>query len=223
MLAPLDFAFANPRGFFVIDGVNGAGKSTVVKLLQQRIAERGITTHFTREPGGTSLGAELRKLLLTSQEPLPPMAELFLFAADRATHVATKITPALARGEFVISDRYHYSTTAFQGYGRGLDLATIESVNEIACQGLTPDGVLLLDLPPEIGLRRTARRESEQDNFESEELAFHERIRSGFLALARERKEPFFVIDADASPQDVGNRCWSVIERWMNSLLLGKK
>lgn len=215
MLADSDFNFKSPKGFFVVDGVNGAGKSTVLRRLEELLRKRGTAFLLTREPGGTSLGTSLRTILLSSTEPLTPLAELFLFSADRTTHVHSKILPALRSGTAVLSDRYHYSTTAFQGYGRGLDLETIHTINEAACGGLAPDGVLLLDLPVEEGLRRAAARRDGQDNFESEDIAFHERIRQGFLTIAAQRSEPFFVVDARAPVEAVCAQCAAIVERWI--------
>ena len=197
----------NARGFIVIEGVNGAGKSTVINAVSKALTDQNLAYFKTFEPGDTPLGKELRKLLLNSpQIPRTAHSEVFLFAADRNEHVRAAILPALSRGEVVISDRYLYSTIAFQGYGRELDLNLIEQVNELAVSGNYPDLVILLDLDPEEGLRRTqVRNESsgESDSFELEHLEFHRRIRNGFLSLAKSRPEPFLVIDASDSPSSV--------------------
>lgn len=201
MIVTLDsFRCHSPQGFVVIEGVNGAGKSTVIAAVEKHLQEVNRTTIRTWEPGDTPLGKELRRLLLNSpQLPRHSTAELLLFGADRSEHVDAVIKPALGRGDFVLCDRYLYSTIAFQGYGRQLDMALISQVNEIAIKGTLPDLVILLDLDAHEGLRRTRSRQNsaaEGDSFELETIEFHNRIREGFLTLARERPEPFLVIDA---------------------------
>lgn len=210
------YKFPHGAGFLVVDGVNGAGKSTFIRRLVQHLEERGVTPTVTREPGGTPLGSVLRPLLLESRG-VAPLAELFMFAADRAQHVATLIRPALAAGRAVISDRYYYSTTAFQGYGRGLPLERVEAINALAIDGCLPDLLLLLDLDPAEGLRRTRSRQSngEEDRIEHEELAFHHRLRDGFLDLARRCREPCLVIDAAVSQELMWRQAEAVVENWL--------
>lgn len=190
----------NGAPFIVIEGINGGGKSTLITKLVEWLAAREVPHRRSREPGGTPLGVTLRSLLLSSPEPIVPLSELFLFLADRAHHVATVIEPSLRDGVTVLCDRFFYSTIAFQGYGRGLDCQRLLELNRLATNDLRPDLVILLDLPVEDALRRAQHRNSvdgaERDSFEAEELAFHERVRGGFLALAEELPEPFLVLDA---------------------------
>ena len=157
----------------------------------------------TREPGAGSFGTAVRSLVLDpEQRPQSELAELFLFAADRAEHVHSLIQPALKRHQVVLCDRYCYSTEAFQGYGRGIDLTQLRTINSLAVQGTLPDVVILLDLPPEEGLRRNAREKGrETDSFEREHIEFHHALRDGFLTLAEERAEPFLVLDATKPPE----------------------
>jgi len=194
--------------FIVVDGVNGAGKSTFIKNIQAFLAQHNVTALFTREPGGTALGLELRRLLLeNSGDSRDPLTEAFLFAGDRCEHVSSLVRPNLTKGISVISDRYYYSSVAFQGAGRQLGTDLILSINKIAIQDILPDLVFLLDLPVEIGLERTRSRnlanDSDKDSFEYEELAFHQRLRDGFLELSARLPEPFVIVDAKVSPEEI--------------------
>lgn len=203
---------SSKANFIVLEGVNGAGKSTLQRRLAESLRAAGKEVVSTFEPGDTPLGKTLRTLLLTPEaEKKSHLAELFLFAADRAEHVAKVINPSLEKGIWVISDRYTYSLAAFQGYGRGLDLNIIHKVNEIATAGRVPDLVILLDLPVEEGLRRTKGRGGE-DAFEDELVQFHERIRSGFLEMARTAPEPFLLVDATKSADEVFNAVMQTLE-----------
>ncbi len=195
--------------FLTVEGVEGAGKSTFIGLLEAELAKRGIPFLRTREPGGCALGRQIRPLLLDAAQKVDARAELFLFLADRAQHVADTIRPALARGEWVICDRYADSTIAYQGYGRGMDVELLQSLNDCATGGLWPDITFLLDLPAEMGLSRALARNGREGltqsegRFEAEALAFHQRIREGFLARAARWPERFRVLDASQSPEDV--------------------
>ena len=195
--------------FLTVEGVEGAGKSTFIGLLEAELAKRGIPFLRTREPGGCALGRQIRPLLLDAAQKVDARAELFLFLADRAQHVADTIRPALARGEWVICDRYADSTIAYQGYGRGMDVELLQSLNDCATGGLWPDITFLLDLPAEVGLSRARARNGREGltqsegRFEAEALAFHQRIREGFLARATRWPERFRVLDASQSPEDV--------------------
>ena len=216
MIVQIDsFEPKKPRGFIVIEGVNGAGKSTVMSAVSKALADRNLAYLKTFEPGDTPLGKELRRLLLNSpQIPRTAHSEVFLFAADRNEHVRAAIVPALTRGEIVLSDRYLYSTIAFQGYGRELDLGLIEQINELAVSGNYPDLVILLDLDAEEGLRRTHSRNvssGDTDSFELEHLEFHRRIRNGFLTLAKSRPEPFLVIDASDTQSVVAEKAIAAV------------
>ena len=195
--------------FLTVEGVEGAGKSTFIGLLETELVKLGIPFLRTREPGGCALGRQIRPLLLDAAQKVDARAELFLFLADRAQHVADTIRPALARGEWVICDRYADSTIAYQGYGRGMDVELLQSLNDCATGGLWPDITFLLDLPAEVGLSRALARNGREGltqsegRFEAEALAFHQRIREGFLARAARWPERFRVLDASQSPEDV--------------------
>lgn len=196
--------------FLVVDGVNGAGKSTLLAHLRSFCEKQYPGKVFqTAEPGSqSSLGKDLRRLILSPEKKCPARSELFLFLADRAAHVDEIILPRLQAGECVLSDRYYYSTMAFQGYGREFDTSFLLSLNEFAIAGCRPDLVFLLDLPPELGLQRAALRgashqEAEDDRLEGESLAFHKRVRQGFLDMATSLPEPFVILDATQSPEAV--------------------
>ena len=209
IIKPTDLRALDPKNrFLVLDGVNGAGKTTVLRHLVERLGARGEKTTATFEPGDTELGRALRPLVLDpSREKPAPMSELMIFAADRAEHVTKLLRPALSRGEFVVSDRYYYSSEAFQGYGRGLALETVRELNTLAIDGLLPGLLLLLDLDPREGLRRTRLRRGadapEDDALELETIAFHERIRQGFLDIAARVSEPVLIVDAGKPQADV--------------------
>lgn len=185
--------------FITLEGGEGAGKSVQLEALAAGLSGQGHPVVTTREPGGTPLGERLREILLGLDSDLDPLAEAMLFAAARAELVTTVIKPALDRGDFVICDRYSDSTVAYQGYASGVDLMSIGQLNQIATGGLIADLTILLDLPAEEGLQRSGRA----DRFESEDAAFHERVRAGYLALAEYDTDRWLVIDATQSPEQV--------------------
>ena len=195
--------------FVTVEGVEGAGKSTLLGLLAGEFERRALPFVRTREPGGCALGARIRPLLLDVSSRVDERAELFLFLADRAQHVAETIRPALQRGAWVLCDRYADSTITYQGYGRGMDVETLQRLNDYATGGLWPDKTLLLDLPVETGLSRALARNGREGltesegRFEAEEQAFHQRIREGFLARAERWPERFCVLDARLSPEEL--------------------
>ena len=195
--------------FVTLEGVEGAGKSTLMSLLAAQLEALSLPFIRTREPGGCSLGASIRPLLLNVSSHVDDRAELFLFLADRAQHVAETIRPALERGEWVLCDRYADSTIAYQGYGRGMNVDRLQELNEYATHGLWPDKTILLDLPVETGLARALARNGREGlslsegRFESEELAFHQRIREGFLLRAKRWPERFCVLDARLAPEEL--------------------
>jgi dTMP kinase len=192
--------------FVTFEGIEGSGKSTHVRLLARALRDAGREVVETREPGGTALGQALRNLLLApSRTPLEPMAELLLYCADRTQHVAEVIRPALAAGRIVLCDRFSDSTIAYQGYGRGLDLAAVRAFDARARGGLEPDLTFLLDCPPDVGLARVHKR-STADRFEQEALAFHEAVRGGFHALAAAAPVRYRVIDSTPPAAEVGER-----------------
>ncbi len=185
--------------FITLEGGEGAGKSVQLGALATALSGQSHQVVTTREPGGTPLGERLREVLLGLDSDLDPLAEAMLFAAARAELVTTVIKPALDRGDFVICDRYSDSTVAYQGYASGVDLMSIGQLNQIATGGLIADLTVLLDLPAEEGLRRSGGA----DRFESEDAAFHERVRAGYLARAEYDTDRWLVVDATQSPEQV--------------------
>ena len=230
VIEPDRHTFGATSGFIVLEGVNGAGKTTLQRRIVEYIRTKGRGAVATREPGATPVGEAIRNLVLSPRpDKITPTAELLLFAADRAEHVAKFIRPTLARGVSVVSDRFFYSTTAFQGFGRGLDRATIDRLNTIAVGETVPDFVILLDLDAATGLARTAGRalagktsaESaamESDAMESEAIDFHDRIRNGFLSLAASQPEPFVVLDARRTPDELFIAPTPILDRWLAAL-----
>lgn len=205
--------------FITFEGIEGTGKSTQIALLDALLRSRGVSTLLTREPGGSSLGRELRRLLLhLDNQDMAPSAELFLYLADRAQHVAQVIRPALAAGKWVLSDRFADSTVVYQGYGRGLDPRTLHGLNEVAVDGLWPDLTLLLDLPAETGLDRALARNlrdgksREEGRFEAEALDFHRRVREGYLAWAALHPGRIRIVPAQDSPEAVFERVKALVE-----------
>ena len=184
----------DPGLFIALEGGEGAGKTTQARMLSIWLREQGFDVVTTREPGATKVGMRLRALLLdTAHAGMSPRAEALMYAADRAEHVAAEISPALERGAVVITDRYTDSSLAYQGAGRGLHSEEIAWLSHWATDGLTPDLTILLDLPPQAGL---GRRASSADRLEAEPSEFHERVRAGFLALARNDPGRYLVLDA---------------------------
>ncbi len=186
--------------FLVFEGIEGSGKTLQLDFLARHLRGRGVDLLVTREPGGTSLGRGIRRLLLEDGDPCS-MAELFLYLADRAQHVTQVVRPALEAGKTVLSDRYYPSTLAYQGYGRGLDVHFVREASFQATGGLRPHLVVLLDLPVEEAMTRIRGRNL--DRMERETLEFHARVREGFLAQAREEPELFLVIDGARRPEEV--------------------
>lgn len=183
--------------FITFEGVEGCGKSTQLTLLDERLRSAGRDVRATREPGGTPLGERLRALLLDgARAPLDPIAEWLLFEADRRQHIAEVIRPALEAGAWLLCDRFSDSTEAYQSAGRGVDAEFIDAVDARVRDGLRPDLTLLYDLDAAEGLARTRRRDARTDRFESEELAFHERVRSRFLEIARREPRRVVIVPA---------------------------
>lgn len=192
--------------FIVFEGIDGSGKTTQMELLARVLEARSMPVLRTREPGGTRVGDRLRGLLLDPDyRDLTPRTEAFLYAADRAQHVTEKILPALHRGETVLCDRFLYSTLAYQGWGRGVDIVFLTRLNQLATGGLAPDRVILLDLEVEDGLRR-ALKNRPPDRLEGEKAAFFRRVRQGYLEQASRWPEIFRVVRADAPEQEVHRR-----------------
>nr|WP_028320421.1 dTMP kinase [Desulfatiglans anilini] len=208
--------------FITFEGIEGCGKSTQARRLARRLEERGVPTLFTIEPGGTRIGGDIRRILLDARNwDLSPLAELFLYEADRAQHIFEVIDPAREAGQWIVCDRFYDATTVYQGYARGQDPLFVASLNRTATRGLTPDITFLLDCPVGAALARARQREAEvnpagpsgQDRFEKESEAFHQSVREGYLALARSEGlgGRFRVLDGMFSIERLENEIWSVI------------
>ena len=195
--------------FIVFEGGDGSGKSTQARNLSQRLRRRSIPVLLTREPGGTPSGESIRRLL-KGQRNFRPMSELLLFEAARAQLVESVIRPGLDGGTAVICDRYTASTVAYQGHGRGLDLALIQQLNEIATGGLVPDLTVLLDLSPLVGLSR--RGTAGSDPFESAPQEFQSKVREGYLAQAAEAPERWLVLDGSRPQSELSREIWTKVQ-----------
>lgn len=201
--------------FITIEGGEGAGKSTAQQFLASKLISMGLSVTLTREPGGTPLAEELRQTLLNPHGEVPvEMAELLLLFAARAQHIANVIKPALDRGEWVLCDRFTDATYAYQGGARGMSLEVITQLEEMVQGALQPHQVILLDLPPEVGLER-ARARGELDRFEREPMAFYERVRSGYLERVRAMPGRYTVIDASQDLQGVEDQLECVAQGWL--------
>jgi len=195
--------------FIVFEGGDGSGKSTQARSLSQRLVRRGIPVLLTREPGGTPAGESIRRWL-KGQRNFQPMSELLLFEAARAQLVGSVIRPGLDGGTTVICDRYTASTVAYQGYGRGLDLSRILQLNEMATGGLVPDLIVLLDLPPQVGLSR--RGAAGTDPFESAPEEFQQKVRKGYLSQAAQDPERWLVLDGIRPQRELSREIWAKIQ-----------
>jgi dTMP kinase len=183
--------------FITFEGPDGSGKSTQIKLLAEHLTGLGHTILLTREPGGTEIGEQIRSVLHDLRnKAMQARAEILLYSAARAQLVGERIKPHLAAGGIVLSDRYADSTMAYQGYGRGLDLETLRLITAFATDNLKPDLTLLFDMDPELGLRRRQKGGAEWNRMDDLTLAFHRRVRQGYLELARAEPERWVVLDA---------------------------
>jgi len=202
--------------FITFEGGEGCGKSVQAKELYRRLSQLAIPVLLTHEPGGTPFGKKLGRWLKWAQGTgISPFVELMLFNASRSQLVTEVIKPSLEGGKVVISDRYADSTTAYQGYGRGLDLEMVKATNNAATQGVKPDLTILLDISPEKGLaRKRARR---QDRFEQEEIAFHQRVWKGYLKMAADEPERWLVVDASQSKEKIAQIIWQRVSQLLSS------
>jgi len=199
-------------GFFItFEGGEGCGKSSQSKLLNSRLKKLAIPALLTYEPGGTDLGKSIKRLVKFSRISISPLSELLLFNASRAQLVKDVIKPALGKGTIVICDRFADSTTAYQGYGRGLDMAIVTATNRTGTQGLTPDLTILLDLPVEVGLARKTKEKP--DRFQTQNLDFHRRVREGFLKLAKAEPQRWLVIDGTQSKEVIARIIWQKVSK----------
>lgn len=206
--------------FITLEGVEGSGKSTQLRVLAAHLQARGQRVFTTREPGGCPIADAIRAILLDpGNRQLVPRAELLLYAAARAQHIEEVIRPALQAGMTVLCDRFADATTAYQGGGRNLDANLVTQLNAVATAGLRPDLTLLLDFPADLGLARARHRNAcaaqlHEGRFELEELAFHQRVRAAYLALAA-AEERFRVIDASGGPEQVSSRLLTAIDAFL--------
>ena len=202
--------------FITFEGGEGSGKSVQSRALYRRLSRSAVPVLLTHEPGGTSLGRKVARWLKWEQGiNISPMAELLLFNASRAQLVTEVIQPNLESGKVVICDRYADSTTAYQSYGRGLDSAMVNAVNNAAIQGLIPGLTILLDMSAEAGLAR--KRDEKQDRFEQEDIAFHRRVREGYLKLAASEPQRWLVVDATQSKEKIAEIIWQKVSQLLSS------
>jgi dTMP kinase len=197
--------------FITLEGSEGCGKSTQARALWQRLVRRGIPALLTHEPGSTTLGNRLRYVLKRRlHDKISSLSELFLFAACRAQIVDEVIRPGLEQGKVVICDRFSDSTMAYQGYGRGLNLETIEEINDLATGDVKPHLTILLDIPADTGLSR--KTSPLQDRFEAEEIAFHRRVRDGYLEMAAAEPERWLIVDGNLPRSEIGKIIWNNVK-----------
>lgn len=196
--------------FITLEGIEGSGKTTQIDRLAEFLEANGMKCVTTRQPGGTLIGENIRSILLNpANHTLQPMTELLLYLADRAQHIDEIIRPALAAGKTVICDRYFDATLVYQGYARGLSVQLLLELHQILFDNLKPDVTLLLDLSPRQGLERawqqlnSGQRVGHESRFENEAVAFHKKVRTGYLELARLEPQRFRIIDAAQSPDQV--------------------
>ncbi len=208
-------AHKSPRPFISRAGPAGAGKTTQVRLLSAKLDTAGVPYVLTRDPGGTVLGKQIRHILLKPGNPVAPMTELLLYQADRAQNVAEVILPGLKAGKLVICDRYIDSSIAYQGYGRDLDLALIERLNNMSTQELKPELTLLFDIESEKGLGRL--HPGGHDRMEKEAIEFHHKVRQGYLTLAKQEPKRWRIIDATKALHVVQEEMVSLIGEHMAS------
>ena len=198
--------------FVTFEGGEGSGKTTQAKVLYRRLTRLAVPALLIHEPGGTSLGKRLRYLLKRVQgSDISPLSELLLFNASRSQLIDDVIQPDLSEGKIVICDRYTDSTTAYQGYGRGLDIETVKNINNTATRGLIPALTVLLDMPVEAGLTR--KGSGEYDRFEQEDITFHRRVREGYLKLAADEPERWLVVDASQSKEEIAEIIWQKVRQ----------
>lgn len=199
--------------FISIEGIEGTGKSTQAKMLAKYFSARGYKTVLTEEPGGTIISRHIRKLLLsTRNKKMDYLTELFLYNAARIQHIREKIIPAIEKGKIVITDRFSDSTVAYQGFGRGIDLKLIDSIDKIATNRLRPDITILLDINVKTGLKRN-RRINKTDRLELEDIRFHERVRKGFLKLAAKEPKRIKLVKASKGIEEIHREILRIVNK----------
>ncbi len=200
--------------FITLEGSEGSGKSTQFAMLATYLLKKGYPIITTREPGGTNIGEQVRECLHdVANKEMTPAAEVLLYSASRSQLVEEVISPALRRGQIVLSDRYSDSTIAYQGYGRQLDMEAIVNITQFATGGLKPDLTILLDIDVEAGLERRKRGGDEMNRMDLQEVAFYERVRQGYLTLAKQDPKRWVVVDASRSPDQVQVDIRRIVEK----------
>jgi dTMP kinase len=202
--------------FITFEGGEGCGKTTHSKKIKKYLESKGHKVVLTHEPGGTALGRKIRGILLFRGSRLSPLSELMLFCADRAEHVNKVILPSLAQGKVVICDRFIDSTVAYQIYGRGLPEDLVRYLNAVSSYGLIPDITFLLDVAPEVGVKRAAKEKGGRDRFESEKMDFHGRIRAAYLDIAKASRSRVKVIDSQKGISSVESEIKSHLDRFLS-------
>lgn len=203
--------------FITFEGIEGAGKSTQIRWLADTLIKNGFEVCMTREPGGTLIGDEVRRILVQKGSNAPsPLTELFLFEAARVEHVNQIILPALSSGKVVLCDRFTDATIAYQGFGRGISLEEIKSLNQMAAQGIMPTKTILLDISPEAGLARVKERliqgTGEKNRLDEETILFYNNVRAGYLTLAKSEPNRFHVIDASLKEKIIALKIFTVCQ-----------
>jgi len=204
--------------FITFEGIEGSGKSTQIALLANYLSDRGIRNVLTREPGGTLIGDQVRKILLDpANRSLDPTAELLLYAASRAQHLHEIILPALTNGMTVLCDRFSDATLAYQGYGRRLDIEMIRSLDRIVTTGMRPDLTILFDIEATMGIERARGRNNSlgleaEARFENEELIFHDRVRQGYLKLVAQEPDRIRIVDASGTSEAVQEQVRKIVD-----------
>ena len=196
--------------FITFEGGDGCGKTTQIELLDKYLRSKGFNTLLTREPGAKGLGVKLREILLNYDGEVSPNCESFLFLADRAQHVDCIIKPALEEGKIILCDRHTDSTVAYQGYGRGLDISRIENLNDIATSGLKPDLTIVLDVDVKTSMQRVGK---EKDRMESAGIEFFERVRQGFLEIAKKEPDRVKVINSSDTIENIHKQILELVEK----------
>ena len=203
--------------FISFEGIEGTGKSTQARLLYEHLIKKGYIALLTEEPGGTQIGLKIRDLLLSVEHKgMLPLTEMLLYNASRVQHIEDVILPAMQKGAIVITDRFTDSTVAYQGYGRGIDLSIIRSLERTVTAGLKPDITILLDLDVETGLKRN-RGINKTDRLELEDVKFHKRVKNGYLKIASKKKKRIKVIDASESMEQVQNKIRKIITGFLKN------
>jgi dTMP kinase len=205
--------------FITFEGIEGSGKTTQIEHLRGYLSRRGITCKVTREPGGSPIAEKIRKILLDpGHAGMTPVSELFLYEAARAQHVKEVIESLLKKGVVVLCDRFSDATVAYQGFGRGIDLGLVETLNLASSRGLKPDVTILLDCPSDLGLKRAVRRnqlekKEKEDRFERERIQFHRRVRRGYLFLAKREPHRIKVVDTRQGEEKVFEKIRQIVDQ----------